>query len=228
MSLTWFRGRIRAARPDSRFAMIRGCCYDHSVLHAPLAQLAEQQTLNLRVRGSSPWRRTHSDLGFYRSRSFFVCPVCPLVGSMLARVSWPGAAGLATGFPWWLRSVRHAGSSSPIGTAPAKQDAVSRGFVPARMTAAAVPRQLVLPGRSACAVESAGEPPARRRTLGAPVQPPSPRQEYQRVTGRTPEIHQGRPHAGRRPGTRTNAYPAVITQPGRYDGVRAENQRHLG
>ncbi len=26
--------------------------------HAPLAQLAEQQTLNLRVRGSSPWRRT--------------------------------------------------------------------------------------------------------------------------------------------------------------------------
>ena len=25
---------------------------------APLAQLAEQQTLNLRVRGSSPWRRT--------------------------------------------------------------------------------------------------------------------------------------------------------------------------
>ena len=30
---------------------------------APLAQLAEQQTLNLRVRGSSPWRRTRKDLG---------------------------------------------------------------------------------------------------------------------------------------------------------------------
>src|ERR1700761_927222 len=28
--------------------------------HAPLAQFAEQQTLNLRVRGSSPWRRTCS------------------------------------------------------------------------------------------------------------------------------------------------------------------------
>ena len=28
----------------------------------PLAQLAEQQTLNLRVRGSIPWRLTNSDL----------------------------------------------------------------------------------------------------------------------------------------------------------------------
>jgi hypothetical protein len=54
--------------------------------------------------------------------------------------------GLSVGFPWWLHSVRHAGSSSPIGTAPAKQNAVSRSFVPAQMTAAAVPRQLVLPG----------------------------------------------------------------------------------
>jgi hypothetical protein len=30
----------------------------------------EQRTLNPRVRGSSPWRRTLTDLGFYRSRSF--------------------------------------------------------------------------------------------------------------------------------------------------------------
>jgi hypothetical protein len=37
-------------------------------VRAPLAQLAEQQTLNLRVRGSSPWRRTHSDLGLYPFR----------------------------------------------------------------------------------------------------------------------------------------------------------------
>src|SRR5690242_10683737 len=29
---------------------------------APLAQLAEQRTLNPRVRGSSPWRRTRTDL----------------------------------------------------------------------------------------------------------------------------------------------------------------------
>ena len=31
-----------------------------TAFQAPLAQLAEQQTLNLRVRGSSPWRRTSS------------------------------------------------------------------------------------------------------------------------------------------------------------------------
>jgi hypothetical protein len=39
---------------------------------APLAQLAEQRTLNPRVRGSSPWRRTRTDLGFNRSRSFLL------------------------------------------------------------------------------------------------------------------------------------------------------------
>jgi len=31
----------------------------------------EPRTLNPRVRGSSPWRRTRTDLGFYHSRSFF-------------------------------------------------------------------------------------------------------------------------------------------------------------
>ena len=61
---------------------------------APLAQLAEQRTLNPRVRGSSPWRRTRTDLGFYRSGSFFMCPFCPHVGSVLARESRPGRGGL--------------------------------------------------------------------------------------------------------------------------------------
>ena len=61
-------------RRDSQCAA--GCCYDHSVLNAPLAQLAEQRTLNPRVRGSSPWRRTRTDLGFCDSRSLFMCPVC--------------------------------------------------------------------------------------------------------------------------------------------------------
>src|ERR1700761_5823863 len=42
-------------------------------VHAPLAQLAEQQTLNLRVRGSSPWRRTDSDLG-PTAPGHFLCP----------------------------------------------------------------------------------------------------------------------------------------------------------
>jgi hypothetical protein len=34
-------------------------------LLAPLAQLAEQRTLNPRVRGSSPWRRTRPDLSLF-------------------------------------------------------------------------------------------------------------------------------------------------------------------
>ena len=45
---------------------------------------------NPRVRGSSPWRRTRTDPGFYRSRSFFVCPICPHVGSSFARESRTG------------------------------------------------------------------------------------------------------------------------------------------
>ena len=68
----------REANGNGRDSQSRfDCCYDHSVLNAPLAQLAEQRTLNPRVRGSSPWRRTRSDLGFYHSRSFFTCPFGP-------------------------------------------------------------------------------------------------------------------------------------------------------
>ena len=52
--------------------------------HAPLAQLAEQRTLNPRVRGSSPWRRTRTDLGFYKSQVFSLCPVCPYFVAVLA------------------------------------------------------------------------------------------------------------------------------------------------
>ena len=43
----------------------------------------EQRTLNPRVRGSSPWRRTRSDLGLYRSRSFFCVRFIPLVAPWL-------------------------------------------------------------------------------------------------------------------------------------------------
>jgi hypothetical protein len=44
------------------------------VLHAPLAQLAEQLTLNQRVRGSSPWRRTLPDLRFRLKAHHVVVP----------------------------------------------------------------------------------------------------------------------------------------------------------
>src|SRR5262249_7469606 len=39
-------------------------------LQAPLAQLAEQRTLNPRVRGSSPWRRTRADLSLFPFRRY--------------------------------------------------------------------------------------------------------------------------------------------------------------
>ena len=81
-----------------RDRILRGTAYSGTSRHVlalvGTGKLVEQQTLNLRVRGSSPWRRTHSDLGFYRSRLFFMCPVCPHVGSVLARVSGPGRGKL--------------------------------------------------------------------------------------------------------------------------------------
>jgi hypothetical protein len=42
---------------------------------------------------------TRTDLGFYRSRSFFTCPFCPHVGSVLARELRPGRGGLVKNGP---------------------------------------------------------------------------------------------------------------------------------
>src|ERR1700689_1980350 len=85
-------GRPVGGRP--RLARGGDCCYYHSVLQAPLAQLAEQRTLNPRVRGSSPWRRTRADLGVYHFRAIFICPICPYVRSTFARESRSGRGGL--------------------------------------------------------------------------------------------------------------------------------------
>ena len=76
---------MRPIRRSGRSLLTSARC-----LRAPLAQLAEQRTLNPRVRGSSPWRRTRSDLGFYRPRSFFMCPVCPGFPAVLAPCSLGG------------------------------------------------------------------------------------------------------------------------------------------
>ena len=70
-------------RMDRRSLLASGCS------QAPLAQLAEQRTLNPRVRGSSPWRRTRTDLGFYENQVIFSCPFCPHGCSMFARVHGP-------------------------------------------------------------------------------------------------------------------------------------------
>ena len=45
----------------------------------------------VQVPGGAPAR---TDLGFYRPRSFFICPICPHVGSVLARELGPGRGGL--------------------------------------------------------------------------------------------------------------------------------------
>ena len=66
---------------------------------APLAQLAEQRTLNPRVRGSSPWRRTRTDLGFYKLQVIFSCPFCPHVCSTFARERGPSNPGLVKNGP---------------------------------------------------------------------------------------------------------------------------------
>ena len=49
-----------------------------TAFYAPLAQLAEQRTLNPRVRGSSPWRRTRTDLA--------LCPFRWAAGRSFSRV----------------------------------------------------------------------------------------------------------------------------------------------
>ena len=64
-------------------------------VRAPLAQLAEQQTLNLRVRGSSPWRRTHSDLGLYLFQALSCRPFPGHGCSAFARQSGPSRARAA-------------------------------------------------------------------------------------------------------------------------------------
>ena len=51
--------------------------------------MVEQQTLNLRVRGSSPWRRTYSDLGLYPFRALWSRPFPGHGCSTVARQSGP-------------------------------------------------------------------------------------------------------------------------------------------
>src|SRR6202161_2830516 len=88
-------GRPVGGRP--RLARGGDCCYYHSVLQAPLAQLAEQRTLNPRVRGSSPWRRTRDDLVFHHPRSFLRARFVPVAAPWLLARAGPAASGLRAG-----------------------------------------------------------------------------------------------------------------------------------
>ena len=71
--------------------------------HAPLAQLAEQRTLNPRVRGSSPWRRTRSDLRESRRVTAFrrvpqyVPHAWPGKAERPERLPVPGMSGISCG-----------------------------------------------------------------------------------------------------------------------------------
>jgi hypothetical protein len=58
----------------------------HFLIHLREINRTEERTLNQRVGGSSPSRRTVSDLGLCRSQVIFSCPICPRAGSVLARV----------------------------------------------------------------------------------------------------------------------------------------------
>jgi hypothetical protein len=74
--------------------------------HAPLAQLAEQQTLNLRVRGSSPWRRTNLFPGHARSARL---PWCLRLqpgsnASSSNRLHSPPSSSAASGSSAWSSS----------------------------------------------------------------------------------------------------------------------------
>jgi hypothetical protein len=88
-----------------------------------------QRTLNPRVRGSSPWRRTRTDLGFYRPRLFFSCPFCPHVCSMFARAHGPSNPGLVKNDPSGARCGGNRPGVAPsrtVGAVPGSLDQWSR------------------------------------------------------------------------------------------------------
>ncbi len=73
--------------------------------HAPLAQLAEQQTLNLRVRGSSPWRRTNLFPGHVRSARLPWClRLQPGSNASSNRLHSPPSSSAASGSSAWSSS----------------------------------------------------------------------------------------------------------------------------
>src|SRR5260370_38950650 len=70
--------------------------------------MENQRTLNPRVRGSSPWRRTRTDLVLYPFRSASWRPFRSHVCSTFARQSGPSP----TGRPTWPRTLSRRAHSS--------------------------------------------------------------------------------------------------------------------
>ncbi len=92
-------------------------------------KLTEQRTLNPRVRGSSPWRRTRTDLGIYKNQVIFSCPFCPHVCSMFARAHGPSNPGLVKNDPSGARCGGNRPGAAPsrtVGAVPGSLDQWSR------------------------------------------------------------------------------------------------------
>jgi hypothetical protein len=62
----------------------------HHLIFSGRVYRIQEQTLNLRVRGSSPWRRTNDDLGFLRPQVILACSVLARIGHLRLSVDWSG------------------------------------------------------------------------------------------------------------------------------------------
>ena len=65
--------------PQPRLAPAQNDTSRHYLIQFSQINRMQELTLNPRVRDSSPWRRTRTDLGFYRFRSFFMCRFVPML-----------------------------------------------------------------------------------------------------------------------------------------------------
>jgi hypothetical protein len=130
-------------RMGRRSLLTSGCS------QAPLAQLAEQRTLNPRVRGSSPWRRTRSDLGFYKNQVIFSCPFCPHVCSMFARAHGPSNPGLVKNGPSGARCGANRPGAAPCSAARAALGSLDQWSRPsARAPGTRLASPMPMPSRS--------------------------------------------------------------------------------
>jgi hypothetical protein len=98
---SWTGAPANPSATSAISAITRGIC-------AASAHGARSRTsLNPRVRGSSPWRRTRSDLEFYHSRSFFHAPGLSRfparARSLLARRSDVGGGSACPVWSYWSR-----------------------------------------------------------------------------------------------------------------------------
>ncbi len=110
--------------------------YRHRSAADKAEERTKQRTLNLRVRGSSPWRRTHSDLGICPFRAPSCRPFRGHACSTFARQSGPSPTGRAghppRPLPMALHSVTSTGRPSSRARTPSGDILSSRSRRSAR------------------------------------------------------------------------------------------------